>query len=121
MIEVLVFLVFFVVTGLLLLGIAWRLSYQDKFFTRLETGDIKFIVAGESWVRTLINIPGMKLDSNGKIIIGDQSQTWLQKELGLYWVGIYPFKQIHSFEITKEKENQRIAQNQNSPLGFEAF
>ena len=103
--------VFTVIMVPIIVGIMWRLAPYDKFFTKLETGDIKFVVAGESWVKTLINIPKKTIGKDGKIRNlkdGETDQTWFQKTFGLYWVGIYPFRQIHSFTLIKERENRRI-------------
>jgi hypothetical protein len=103
-------LVFLVLMTALVVGIAWKGAPQNKFFTFLQTGDIKFVVAGESWVKTIINIPG-KILVNGKIVDagrGEDNRSWLQKRFGVYFIGIYPFRKIHSFQIIKERENQRI-------------
>lgn len=107
------FLMFTILMIPLLCGIIWRLALQNKFFTMLQTGHIKFVVAGESWVKTIINIPG-KVLVNGKILdehnVGDseRQKTFLEHQFGLYWVGIYPFRTIHSFPIVKTRENQDI-------------
>jgi hypothetical protein len=106
-------LVFTIIMIPILSGIVWQLALQDKYFTMVQTGHIKFVVAGESWAKTLINIPG-KVLVNGYIVdehmVGDSERrkTFLEHQFGLYWVGIYPFRSIHSFPITKIRENQDI-------------
>jgi|ERR1035441_2917815 hypothetical protein len=106
-------LVFTICAIPLLSGIIWRLALQDKCFTVLQTGHIKFVVAGESWMKTIINIPAKVLVS-GQIVdernVGDSERhkTFLEQQFGLYWVGIYPFRSIYSFPIIKTRENQDI-------------
>lgn len=91
------------VTVALLPFTAFALAKMDIFFTRLETGDIKFIDSGSSLHRIIYDTPGFELDKNNMFIpsTAKRSHPWF----GLYWVGIPPFRKIHKFTIVKEREN----------------
>lgn len=91
------------VTLALLPFTAFLLAKKDIFFTRLETGDIKFIDSGSSLHKIIYDTPGFELDENKKFVPSTtkRSHPWF----GLYWIGIPPFRKIHKFTITKEREN----------------
>lgn len=120
------FIVFAILLSAIVIVMGWKLSPQDIFFTKVETGDMKYVVAGNSWVRTLVNIPGMKVSDEKNALqkltpvgVGDDKPelNWIEEELkerlGLYWVGIYPFRRIHTFKIIKERENPEMKQGMN--------
>ena len=86
--------------------VAYALSTFDVFWTRLESGSIKFIKRGDSLHEIIYNTPGFELieGENGKEFVKTtkkQSKPWF----GLYWIGLPPFARIHKFKITKETEN----------------
>jgi hypothetical protein len=112
------FMVFAVLLSIIVVAMGWKLAPQDMFFTKVETGDMKYVVAGDSWIRTIVNIPTMRLneDEPQKLepLGGSKTeQTWLERKFGLYWVGIYPFRKIHKFSIVKERENPEMKQGMN--------
>jgi regulator of protease activity HflC (stomatin/prohibitin superfamily) len=105
-----------IIIGLLLLGIiitfpfaANGLANMELFFTRLESGDIKFIMRGESLYRIIHDVRGkvLVMGDDGHYIFkdGDESKSWLNTRFGLWWIGVPPFARIHTFPITKEREN----------------
>ena len=106
------FEIFGVFATLLILGIAWKTDHLPQaalMFMTIETGDIKFIDKGQTNAKIYINIPG-KVLRNGEIVDGDSEadKTFLQKHFGQYFIGIPPFRTLHTFPIVKERENQDI-------------
>jgi hypothetical protein len=87
------------------------------FFTKLSEGDIKFVVAGKGGrcKRLLANMPG-KIVRNNKLVPGDteSDMTFLERNFSLYWVGIPPFRCLHTFPMYKERENPKST-NGNRP------
>jgi len=103
-------LIFLVLMIPLLFGIAWKSGRLRELFTTVETGNIKFIDAGETNVKTYINIPG-KVLRGGVIVDGnsEKEKSWLQKQYGLYWVGFsFLNRKVHTFPLVKERENPNI-------------
>jgi len=94
--------VFAVVVLVLSPFVAYALATFGIFFTRLESGNIKFIVIGDSLRKMIYNTPGFEL-VDGKFQTTTEKQT--RPFLGLYWVGWPPFSRVHKFKITKETEN----------------
>lgn len=86
---------------------AYSLSTLDVFFTRLESGSIKFIKTGDGLREIIYNTPGYKLVDGKSGIKEFQPTDEKQKRpwLGLYWIGLPPFAKVHKFKITKETEN----------------
>jgi len=84
--------------------IVYALSKRNKFFTQVESGNIKFILAGESLVRIIHDVKGFKLTADNQFIPGNEKKSLLN-ERGIWWVGIPPFRSVHTFTIKKEKEN----------------
>lgn len=97
-------IVYAIVTIILLPFFFYALSGMDIFFTRLGSGDIKFIMRGDSLVKTIHNVAGKKL-INGRFENGIESKSWLNEKIGIWWIGIPPWSSIHQFEVKKEKEN----------------
>lgn len=94
---------FVVATLVSLLLLVYELAKKDILYTFLETGDIKFVVKGKTWVKTLYDVPGFKLNEKGLFEKTDEKPK--RPRFGLYPVGIPPFRAIHKFVITKEREN----------------
>jgi hypothetical protein len=82
----------------------YSLSARDILFTRLGSGDIKFIMRGDSLIKMIHNVQGKKL-VNGRFENGIESKSWLNEKVGIWWIGIPPWSSVHQFEIKKEKEN----------------
>lgn len=86
--------------------VAYLLAKADVFFTFLESGDIKFIMHGETLHKIIFDVQGFKL-VDGKFEPttiaeeADKKRPWF----GFYWVGIPFLSSIHNFPITKEREN----------------
>ncbi len=92
-----------VVTLLLIPFTAYALSNKDIFFTRLETGDIKFIDHGKTLHRIIFDVSGVKLNENDLFVntTTSRKRSWW----GIYWLGIPGIASVHRFKITKELEN----------------
>ena len=101
-------LAYIVIISILLGIIIWNLAKEKKFFSFVPTGEVELVVAGETFVKILNNIP--KKDVEDGILI-KRSKTYngplgfLEKKFGLFWIGVYPFRKVHQFEIYKEREN----------------
>lgn len=91
--------------------------------TTVEEGSMKFVVRGEDYVRTLLNVSDHRIsrrDENaGKIEFGKPSQSLSPvRQLGFHWVSwIWPFKKIHQFKLVtgnllpeQERKNKPIKQ-----------
>lgn len=95
-----------VVLGLLLVLLYFSAD-ADMQATFLETGEIKFVVWGESVERVLENIEGWHYhEATGEIIEDDpavgyhRAKSLLEGWLGIYWVSIlYPIKKIHLYQF----------------------
>lgn len=99
------------------------LSRTNMFYTRISSNEIKFIMRGKTIIRILHNVPGkilrIKMPDGSREIpspnnldlaeffTGEETRGWLQKRFGIFWVGIWPFDKILTFEISKEEENPR--------------
>ncbi len=78
-----------VIANLVMMVMAvWQLASDDKFFTRIESGNQKFVIRGNTYARTIA-----------------EGSSSLLKSLGLFWVGIFPVYQVHEFEILVDKED----------------
>ncbi len=84
--------------------VLYALSAEDVFFTRMASGNIKFIMRGESVVKIIHNVSGKKL-VDGRFQPGDETKSWLNEKIGIWWIGIPPWSSVHTFQIKKEKEN----------------
>lgn len=93
---VLLFLIFFV---------AYSFATRDLFFTKINSGDIKFAIKGDSLTKIIHDVKGKKLNESGEFIEGNEFKSFLASILGIWWIGIPPFISIHKFRIKKEKEN----------------
>lgn len=87
----------------------YLLAEKNLFFTKLETGDIKFVVRGDSLVKIIHDVGGKKLETDEfgdqQFVDGIERKTFLNTRFGLWWVGIPPFARVHTFMIKKEREN----------------
>lgn len=87
------------------------MSNYDFFFTRIETGDIKFVKVGDSLDGIIYDIPNKYLDKNKCFCnvcdntIPENNKSWLNKKLGIWYIGLPGVKTIHSFPIKRETEN----------------
>ncbi len=102
---------------LLIPFVFYILAEHDIFFTKLETGDIKFVVRGESLVKILHDVKGRKLTDgpHGQKVFSDAAEehkTFLNRTFGLWWIGFPPFAKVHSFKIVPEREDPN-ATNKN--------
>ena len=104
MLTFVIIVVALILTIVLLPFTANALAKLGYFYTTLESGDIKFLMRGETLHSTIYDLPAGKdipCVNKGK---GFKKSSF-NKRYGLYWVGIPPFARVHSFPITKEREN----------------
>jgi len=114
---ILYLVIFFIAAIFIIRGLAER----KLGWTTVTSGTIAFAIAGESLVRTIPNVPGKILEPDNddnldiprhqRMLIDGNSEVkkkWLEKEYGIYWLGLGPFRRIKRFTITKERENPHI-------------
>jgi hypothetical protein len=91
--------------GILLRG----LKKEDIIFTTVPSGEIKFVVRGETLKKVLVNVPGYRLQGD-EIVPGDANQPLLARWLGVYWIGWWPIDHIYTFTVAwehwKDKEKK---------------
>jgi hypothetical protein len=96
-----------VITAIIIALIPFAVSALETigiFFTCVESGNIKFITRGNSLAKIVHDVKGMKLE-NGLLIPGTERKWFWNTRFGLWWVGFPPFSRVHTFPITKEREN----------------
>ena len=80
-----------------------------KWFTPLETGNIKHIYRGDTLRKIIADVRGKKLVGH-KLVPGTEEKTWYNK-LGLYWMGIsipgISEVTVKKFKIEKKKEEEK--------------
>ncbi|MFA5888998.1 MAG: hypothetical protein WCW47_01760 [Candidatus Paceibacterota bacterium] len=86
------------------------LLVQLGMLTRIQTDNIKFRMVGESLAQIIHDARGEHLDDNGEtdsglFVDGNQEKSFLNKHLGLWWVGIPGISSVLKFPIHREKEN----------------
>ena len=81
---------------------AWALSIWNIFFTTCPSGNIKFIVKGET-VHAVI-YDEAELKENEKLEPGGFKKRW-KLPFGLYWIGFPGIFRVHTFLISKEVDN----------------
>lgn len=92
-----------VATLVILPFLANKLAKENKWFTHLESGNIKFVMYGQTLHKIIHNVKGYKLNNKGEF--EQTTNSPIKPPLGLYWIGIYPFARVHTFSILKEREN----------------
>ncbi len=93
------------------------MAEADLFFTLRRTNSIKYVERGEVLDHMIPEVPGHILDNPRDRLATfreakvdevqplDPINRMLDKWLGIYYYGIYPFKHIRSFPIKKVYEN----------------
>jgi hypothetical protein len=84
--------------------VAYALSWFNLFYTKVETGNGKYIYVGDTWVKTIADVKDHVLVKN-KLEKGEQKKSWLNKHLGIYYIG-FPPKTVRTFEIDRRKEEE---------------
>ncbi len=89
--------------------VAYELAKNDKFFTRLQSGDIKFVMRGDTLHKIIHDARGKTLitrtDGIEELQDGPDGRNFFNRRFGLYWIGFPPFASVHTFRIKKETEN----------------
>ncbi len=92
---------------------AWQLAKANIFFTFVGTGKIKTVDRGrDNLVRVLENVSDHHLDDHWHIVSGENLKSLLEREYGLYWVGLPP-STTHRFSFVHERVNPDI--NDDTP------
>ncbi len=76
---------------------------SGKQFTFVGTGEIKFVVKGESFQKIIFDVPGLSYNEDADVLYLDTQDThkekpkgFLEKHFGIYYVSLfYPVKKIH--------------------------
>lgn len=100
-------------------------SQNNMQFTTLQTGQIKIIVAGESLVRVIANIPGCRVTKENKIEPGEEIpqalNPWeallkfLESRWGIYYVSLlYPLKEVFIYPLEREKLKKTFTVDKDS-------
>ena len=77
------------------------LANLDLFFTLVKEGEAKIIIAGQSYVRTIVSLAGHEVNQSGDIV---PSTTVRQKSLferwyGAFWIGLPPARKIFQYNL----------------------
>lgn len=104
-----------IITGVLLYFAVYELAKMDLFFTFLESGNIKYIYVGNTLKRIIADIEGKVIDKHivRDRLSGDKDpRSWVERKLGLYWVGFPPFSMVKKFVVPLKKE---LEETSNKP------
>lgn len=96
--------------GLLVLApiAPYVLACLNVGFTFVREGEAKFVMKGDSYVRTILSLKGHTLDQEGNIVKGDPPEpqglkrrflTWVERAYGAYWVGVPFFRRLHRYQL----------------------
>lgn len=82
------------------------LASMDVFFTFGVSNNIKYVERGGVLHRVIADVPNFTLAKDGRTLQpGKTQQSFLHRLLGIYFIGVYPFFKVRSFEIKKQSEN----------------
>jgi len=111
--------------------VIYNMARADKQFTFLKTGEIKFIVSGETFARLIMDVSGFSYDeSKDEIIekIGPLSGNWFRRLLrssrfpvlqafaGVHYVSIfYPYMRIWDWVFEWDKQTREADKTDTSP------
>lgn len=98
--ELLLIVLIVAVTVSLLLSALYLFAQADMFATIVPEGEIKFVVVGGNLHKVLVNVRGHIYDETTHCLKdGVREQSMLERWFGIRWMGIYPLKQLHRFEL----------------------
>ncbi|HDQ16757.1 MAG TPA: hypothetical protein ENN31_01380 [Candidatus Vogelbacteria bacterium] len=101
------------------------LAEKNFFFTTIPEGRAKIVVKGEDYVRTIISWRDHHLDKNGDVVDSSPSDpplvlnNWwdrLLSRLGIYWVGIHPWRSIYSYKFSFSTVEQGQVKARNNEV-----
>lgn len=100
-----------ILTALFLLG-AKALAQTRKFFVEPKEGEIIAIMRGESFSHFIITVDGKDIDEKHNVIKGTRRKGFLEKLIGVKWIGLYPWKTVYEFKVNadKLKEGEELKQ-----------
>lgn len=96
--------------------VLYKFSEKNFLFTKLGSGEIKYIMRGELLHHMIHDVRGKKWEKgvnnteNAKLIpIPDgekaEQKKWWEEKFGLYWIGLPPAAKVLNFVIKKTREN----------------
>lgn len=106
---------FIVVVAILSPFVAWAFSTFNIFFATCASGNMKFVMKGET-VHAIIYNEEDLLVHHGKKWELEPKDFKKRKRLifGLFWIGIPGINRIHEFPITKDSENPDAGEDPKS-------
>lgn len=101
--------VFLAVTLVLLLIPAFfMLAEAGMFIGYVPEGQIVFVMAGESVYKVLANVKDRYYDeADDTMKVGVQPKTYLQRTMGIYWLGFWPIHKTLSYPFKWGKLERR--------------
>jgi len=108
-----------ILIGLVLSSPFWPylLAQFDLFFTFVKEGEAKIVVAGQSYVKTILSLSGYIVARDGTIVTG--TPWWkspFERWFGTYWVGIPPFRKIFSYQLRWTTYQPKVAGGGKEPV-----
>lgn len=99
-------IIFLVIMVILSPFLAWALSTFNLFFTVCPSGNMKFVMSGQTVIAIILNPEDLKIHLGKDWELEPKAfKTRIRFPFGLFWVGIPGIRHIHEFPITKDQEN----------------
>lgn len=99
----------FMVLGLLAVALcllAYLLAHWNAYYTFVPSGRMKAVMAGETFVRFIVNVPGFHREVDEQtgdlkpLAPGEKDgRSWINRWLGMYWVGFWPVYTILRYPL----------------------
>ena len=99
--------IYLVIIGAFAPFTAFALSYFDLFWTRLESGTIKFLLRGGTVVKIIADVRGKRIEGH-KLVDAGEERNWWERVFGIYWIGVPPFASLLKFKIPLRKEHEDL-------------
>lgn len=105
-------IIFLVIMAILSPFLAWALSTFNLFFTTCPSGNMKFVMKGETIHRVIYNPEDLLIHLGKTWVLEPESfkRRW-SLLFGLFWVGIPGVLRVHEFPITKDQENPEAGED----------
>lgn len=102
----------------LLAGTVYLLAQMKIFFTSPKEGTVEVVVSGDSDPRFILAFRNHHLDEEGNVKPGPGKKRWIDHSLfGIYWVGVYPFYKIYTYEFRWTEWTQPQDNTTYRPVG----
>jgi len=92
-----------ILIGTLILVLIYWLATQDVFFTLVREAEAKAVMKGDSFCKFVTSHAGYHFEKSGtnrekwRVEGGDGEPNFLEKWLGIDWIGIPPFYKIYQY------------------------